>query len=102
VIERLHNDIASEASPVHHLIIDANAVADIDYTGAKAFAEFVAECKQRGISVTLARVPNLVHHDLKHSGLLKTIGPDHLFASVEEAVASVAPPAGLPTVPTAG
>jgi high affinity sulfate transporter 1 len=101
VIERLHNDIAAEASPVHHLIVDANAVADIDYTGAKAFGEFVAECRQRGISVSLARVPNLVHHDLKHSGLLKTIGPDHLFASVEEAVASVAPPQGLPTGPAA-
>ena len=88
-------------APVHHLIVDANAVADIDYTGAKAFGEFVAECKQRGISVSLARVPNLVHHDLKHSGLLKAIGPDHLFASVEEAVASVAPAAGLPTGPAA-
>jgi MFS superfamily sulfate permease-like transporter len=102
VIERLRSDIASEASPVHHLIVDANAVADIDYTGAKAFGEFVAECKQRAISVSLARVPNLVHHDLKHSGLLQTIGPDHLFASVEEAVASVAGPPAAPTGPATG
>jgi len=101
VIERIRSDIASETSPVRHLIVDANAVADVDYTGAKAFGEFVAELKQRGISLTLARASHLVHHDLKHSGLLATIGPDHLFASVEEAVASVAAPAGLPTGPAA-
>jgi SulP family sulfate permease len=99
VIERVRSDIASEASPVHHLVVDANAVADVDYTGAKAFSEFVAELKQRGISVTLARVSHLVHHDLKRSGLLATIGPDHLFASVEEAVGSLGGQAAPPTRP---
>ncbi len=100
VIERVRSDIASEPAPVHHLVIDANAVADVDYTGAKAFAEFVTELRQRGISVTLARVSHLVHHDLKRSGLLTMIGPDHLFASVEEAVASLGAQAARPTRPT--
>jgi MFS superfamily sulfate permease-like transporter len=101
VIERVRGDIASGPSPVQHLIVDANAVADIDYTGAKAFGEFVAELKQRGISVSLARVSSLVHHDLKHSGLLVTIGPDHLFASVEEAVASLGDQEAVATGPAA-
>jgi len=99
VADRIRGDIASEASPVHHLIIDANGVADIDYTGAKVLGELVAELKQRGISVSLARASHLVHHDLKHAGLLAAIGPDRLFASVEEAVASVGDQASLPTGP---
>jgi SulP family sulfate permease len=65
------------------------------------FGEFVGELKQRGISLSLARVSHLVHHDLKHSGLLAMIGPDHLFASVEEAVASLGGPAPLPAGPAA-
>ena len=73
-----------------------NAVADVDYTGAKVFGELVGELKERGISLSLARVSHLVHHDLKHSGLLAMIGPDHLFASVEEAVASLGPPGAPP------
>ena len=99
VVERVRSDIAGEASPVHHLIVDATAVGDIDYTGAKAFGELVTELKDRGISVSLARVSPLVHHDLKHSGLLDAIGRDHLFASVEEAVAAAGGAAGLPAGP---
>jgi SulP family sulfate permease len=99
VVERIRSDIAAGAPPVQHLIVDANAVGDMDYTGAKAFGELVTELKDRGISVSLARVSPLVHHDLKHSGLLDAIGPDHLFASVEEAVAHAGDAPGLPTGP---
>lgn len=99
VADRIRNDIASATSPVHHLIVDANGVPDIDYTGAKAFGELVAQLKQQGISVSLARASHLVHHDLKHAGLLDSIGPDHLCASVEEAVASVAGQGAQPTGP---
>jgi SulP family sulfate permease len=89
VVDRIRADIASAPSAVHHLIVDANGVADVDYTGAKAFGELVASLKLQGISVTVARASHLVHHDLEHAGLLDAIGPDHLRASVEEAVASV-------------
>jgi len=45
----------------------------------------------RGVTVGLARSSHLVHHDLKHSGLLESLGSDHLFASVEDAVAALGP-----------
>jgi MFS superfamily sulfate permease-like transporter len=102
VVDRIRADIASAPSPVHHLIVDANGVADVDYTGAKAFGELVASLKLQGISVSLARTSHLVHHNLEHAGLLDAIGPGHLCASVEEAVASVQAQGGQPAGPVTG
>ncbi|MGH3185451.1 MAG: hypothetical protein ACRDOE_26595, partial [Streptosporangiaceae bacterium] len=39
-----------------------------------------------GVATGVARSSHLVHHDLKHSGLLKEIGPNHLVATVEGTV----------------
>ena len=47
--------------------------------------------KRQGVTVVFARSSHLVHHDLKHSGLLETLGPDRLFTTVEDAVAAFAP-----------
>ena len=61
-------------APVHALVLDANGMSDIDYTGAKALGELVAELKHQGVGIGLARASHLVHHDLKHAGLLNAIG----------------------------
>lgn len=76
--------------PVHALVLDANGISDIDYTWARALGELANELKGRGVTTAIARSSHLVHHDLKYSGLLKDIGPDHLFASVEDAIHALA------------
>ena len=88
---RLLEILDASAQPVHALVLDANAIPDIDYTGARVLGELADELDRRGVTTTIARSSRLVHHDLKHSGLLTAIGPDHLFATVEEAVDAVAP-----------
>ena len=55
-----------------------------------ALGDLTAELKARGVTLAIARASHLVHHDLKHSGLLQTIGPDRLFATVEDAVSALA------------
>jgi len=42
------------------------------------------------VATGIARSSRLVHHDLKHSGLLREIGREHLFATVEAAVDALA------------
>jgi len=56
-----------------------------------ALRSLAADLGRQGITIGVARSSHLVHHDTKHSGLLATIGREHLFASVEEAVAVLAP-----------
>ena len=74
------------AEPVHALVLDANGMSDIDYTGVRMLGELVAELKQRKVVTAIARSSHLIHRELKRSGLLQSLGPDRLFATVEEAV----------------
>jgi SulP family sulfate permease len=78
----------------HTLVLDANGVSDIDFTGARALGALVTELKGKGVTMAMARASHLVHHDLKHGGILATIGADRLFDSVEDAVKTLAPGAG--------
>ncbi len=87
---RIHEILDSAAQPVHALVLDANGIPHIDYTGAQTLAGLVAELRRNGVTTGIARSSHLVHHDLKHSGLLKDLGPGSLFATVEEAVNAMA------------
>jgi sulfate permease, SulP family len=87
---RIREILDAATEPVHAFVLDADAVADIDYTGARMLGELTAELRQRGVQIGVARCSHLVHHDLKHSGIMTTIGPDHLYLTVESAVEALA------------
>ncbi len=83
---RVRQLVDTATEPVRALVFDANGISDIDYTGARTLGELAGELGHRGIVTGIARSSHLVHHDLKSSGLLKDIGPDRLFPTVEDAV----------------
>jgi MFS superfamily sulfate permease-like transporter len=77
--------------PLRAVVLDANAMSDIDFTGLQALRGLANELKQRGVTLQIARASHLVHHDLKHGALLEQLGHDHLFTSVEDAVTALQP-----------
>lgn len=93
---RIRELVDCAAQPVRALVLDANGMSDIDYTAARALGELVAELSRRRVATGIARSSHLVHHDLKHSGLLREIGREHLFATVEEAVNALTGEPGTP------
>lgn len=82
--------VKAAPGPVHGLVLDANGISDIDYTGAQALGALVAELKDAGVTTVIARTSHLVHRDLKHGGLLAIFGTNGLCGSVEEAVQALA------------
>jgi MFS superfamily sulfate permease-like transporter len=86
---RIRRLVADAAVPVRAVVLDANGISDIDYTGLHALSGLTTELGRQGVVVEIARASHLVRHDLKHGALLELIGPDHMFASVEEAVAAI-------------
>jgi len=92
VVARIRKAIDGATLPVHALVLDADGMPDIDYTGAQALGQLATELKGRGVTVGVARTSHLVHHDLKQSGLLASIGANHLFPSVQEAVIAFSTP----------
>ena len=89
---RIRHLVHTAAEPVHAVIIDADGMSDIDYTGLQALRELATELRQQGVRVEIARASHLVHHNLKHGALLAQLGPDHLFDSVQDAVSAVTGP----------
>jgi len=83
-----HVDVAPE--PVRAVVLDADGMSDIDYTGLQALRDMAVELDSRGVALCVARASHLVHHDLKHGALLAQLGPNRLFGSVEEAVVASA------------
>ncbi len=81
--------VGSASSPVQAVILDANSVSDIDFTGLQALRDLASELGQRGATIGITRASHLVRHDLKHGALLEQFGPDHLFASVEQGVSAL-------------
>jgi MFS superfamily sulfate permease-like transporter len=82
---RVRHLVEGASTPVHAVIVDADGISDIDYTGLQALRELATELGQQGVSTGIARASQLVHHDLKHGVLLAQLGADHMFTSVQDA-----------------
>jgi MFS superfamily sulfate permease-like transporter len=74
------------------LIIEANAIAEIDYTGAKILGEAISRLQRAGVAVALARLESVrAQASFARQGLTQLIGEGRIFHSVEEAVRALRP-----------
>jgi sulfate permease, SulP family len=83
---KVHAALASASPPPHLLVLDAVAMGDIDFTGARALGQVLDELETTHVTMAVARAVATTPQDLTRSGLLERIGRDHLFPSVDEAV----------------
>jgi MFS superfamily sulfate permease-like transporter len=84
---RLDAAVAAQPLPCRLVVIEANGVIDIDYTGAQVLKGAIAALRARGIDVALARLASdRAHRAAKRSGLLAALAPGHVFLTVGEAV----------------
>ncbi|MBO0767821.1 MAG: STAS domain-containing protein, partial [Solirubrobacterales bacterium] len=88
--EQVSQTIASATSPPRLLVLDAIGMSDVDYTGARAFSEMLAELQRRGISFAIARAGANLRRGLERAGLRAQIGAGHFFPAVDEAVEAFA------------
>ncbi|MDE2577401.1 MAG: SulP family inorganic anion transporter [Hyphomicrobiales bacterium] len=76
---------------VRLIVIEANAIAEIDYTAAKALGEAIKRLRAQKIDVAFARLEALrAQESFARQGLEALVGRDHLFHSVDEAVRALA------------
>jgi MFS superfamily sulfate permease-like transporter len=77
---------------VRLLVIEANAIVEIDYTGAKVLGDAIKRLRAGGVDVAFARLESVrAQRSFARQGLAALAGRDHLFHSVEEAVRALAP-----------
>jgi sulfate permease, SulP family len=84
---RLMDAIAALPEPCRYLVIEAHGVIDIDYSGSQMFQKVIAELRERGIDVAVARMSSeRAEQAAQRTGLIAALGADHVFRSVEEAI----------------
>jgi len=84
--ERVHNLIATSSSPVRWLLLDAQAISDIDVTAVEVLHALRAELKEKGIALKIAHANRPLRELLECTGLESEIGEASFFASVHECV----------------
>jgi MFS superfamily sulfate permease-like transporter len=74
------------------LVIEADAIVEIDYTGARILSDAIDRLQARGVTVAVARLEAVrAQGSFLRFGLTQKVGEDHVFHSVEEAVRALAP-----------
>jgi len=74
------------------VVLEANGIAEVDYTAADALRQAIETCRIRGLAFAIARLESArARHSLRRFGVLDFLGEDHLFLSVAEAVTTLAP-----------
>jgi high affinity sulfate transporter 1 len=70
------------------LVVDCEEMFGIDFTGVEAVAGLVEDMRERDVDVRLTRVHRTVRERLDAGGVIATIGEDHVFTRIEDAIAT--------------
>ena len=89
------------SSPLRWLVIDAEAIPNIDYSAAHTLCDLHAQLESCGVHLALARVASSLQSDLVRHCLLNVIGPESIFPTVHDALAAFEKLRNLPQAPPA-
>ena len=73
------------------VILDGGAIEDLDITSAEVVDTLVHSLHSAGVDFALADVREFVLDTARRVGVLDTIGADHTFHTIDEAVRALAP-----------
>jgi SulP family sulfate permease len=85
VVTRIRALVAAADPPVKWLVIDAQAIHDMDVTAAQRFAELDRELAESGIELKIADAPRPLLEQLARVGLSEEMGRRDFFVSVKKA-----------------
>jgi anti-anti-sigma factor len=74
---------------LEHIIVDAQAINEMDSSGEEALAILVNRMRSEGRDIWLCGVNDSVMAVLRRTNLLGTIGMDHIYPSVEGALQTI-------------
>ena len=85
---RVLEAIEAEKVPVRWVVINAEAIIEIDATAAGRLEQLVEELQQRGIVVAMARVKQDLQQQLLRTRIVPLLGQQRFFPTLPSAVAA--------------
>jgi len=74
--------------PVRWLVIEADAITNLDYTAARVVLTLIGELEREGAHIAFARVSPSLRADMDRHGVTAALGADRVFVSRHEALAA--------------
>jgi SulP family sulfate permease len=87
VVDKLWS-LVHQVSP-QVLVLDCDAIPDIEYTALRSLTEFEGQLSEAGVSLCLVGLNPTPRHVVGRSPLAKTLGGGRLFPNLEEAVEAI-------------
>jgi len=81
--------VAGAPNPVRWLVIEADAITNLDYTAARVVLTLIAELARQKIGIAFARVSASLRADMDRHGVTAALGADKVFGSRHEALIAV-------------
>jgi len=75
--------------PVHWLVIEADAITNLDYTAARVVITLIKELAREKTAMAFARVSISLRSDMDRHGVTAVVGVDRIFDSRHEALVAV-------------
>jgi SulP family sulfate permease len=89
LLEEVTSFAESDSDPsLAWFCLDAEAVSDVDYTGAQVLRQIHDELEERGIHLVIARTEPGVRTQLERYGLIDLLGPDAFYPTVTAVVSA--------------
>jgi SulP family sulfate permease len=82
--------------PVRWLVIEADAMTNLDYTAARVVLMLIEDLRRRKIGIVFARVSPSLRADMDRHGVTAALGTDKIFASRHEALIAIGCSSGKP------
>ncbi|BCQ25313.1 STAS domain-containing protein [Caballeronia sp. NK8] len=79
-------DTASDG--LRHVVVDAGAITDLDYSAARTIGELIESLRGRGVAVLFGRVNRFLRSDMDRHGLTRVLGAQNVFDTLHEALAA--------------
>ena len=86
VVERIRQLVDAAGPALEWLVIDAQAITDMDVTAAQRFAKLHRELGAQGVEIKIADAPRPFREELAKVGLSDALGSQQFFVSVKKAV----------------
>jgi SulP family sulfate permease len=84
--EEVRGLIGPAPSPVRWLVVDAEAITNVDYTAARMVRQLHQDLVRHGVVLAFARVSFSLKADLDRCRLTEVIGPEPLFYRLHDAL----------------
>jgi Pyruvate/2-oxoacid:ferredoxin oxidoreductase gamma subunit len=86
--EEIRNLVGTPPSPIRWLVVDAEAITQMDYTAARVVRQLHQELVRCGVELAFARVSSSLKADVDRHRLTEVIGLARLFDRLHDALAA--------------